>query len=301
MIQSPLTASPMNLIISVLEEYTDWYSQVVRRVFYPDSDNMMTPIASPKSFAAWRTFCLSNQSLDIGELDRITQLHKELHTLADKIVTDSAASGARPDEDQYSEFANMLDGFLHRLRRVEADHYLSGRGYDAVTGLRTQQVMMIDLAREMERVARHGRAFSLVASRIENIDDLKIQLADDFGQMMTWLGQGILATIRTFDDAYRYNDTQFLMSLKHADIQGALRFVDRLRTHFESKPLVIKGQQIQARMTFVVAEPLGEENLAELLHDLQQDLVRASGGNDAVVRYEEASPLQRFVKESSGV
>jgi GGDEF domain-containing protein len=290
----------LRLIISVLEDYADWYGHVVRRIFYPDTDNMLNPVLAPKSFATWKDTILKTQSLDIGELDRISKLQRELHNVSDKLIGDSFKENRRPDYESFNEFANLFDDLLQRLRRIEADHYLSGRGYDAVTGLRSHQVMIKDLEREMERLARRGRSFSLVVARLEDAEDLQARLGEGYNRVMAWIGAAVLYTIRTFDDAYRYNDSEFLMSLKHSDIQGAQRFVDRLKAHLSGNPLILGGAQVDAKLSFVVAEPVAGEDLPKFVEQMRKDLAKAGGMGDAVVRYEEVSPLQRFLSEGGG-
>lgn len=300
MSDAPHIDTALRLVSTALEEYADWYGQIVRRIFYPEASNALSPVVAPKSFVAMNDLTKSPKLMAQGDLDRIVKLQKELQAASDKLMT-TAAAGNRPGFEHFNELNNMFDELLQRLRRIEFDQFMAGRGHDAASGLRTADVMFRDLEREMERVARRGRSFSISLGRLDDGDKLRAELGDQFNLLLRWLGDAILLTIRTFDDAYRLDNDEFVMALKHADLQGAQRFVSRLREQMTTNPLIVNGKTIDVVMSFCVAEPVAGEEMPKFLDLMRKDLNNkpADAAGD-LVTYEEVSPLQRFLSEVEG-
>ena len=165
-------------------------------------------------------------------------------------------------------------------------------------GLRSQHAMEIDIARELERRARRGNPFTLALARIDNYDEFRSIIDPaQHKQVFGTLGRLIKKCVRSFDDAYRSGDCEFIMSLKHAVSVGGTAAVNRLRGFLADEQIVIRvdGREIPLTMSYCVAEPVPGDTLEELLSNMRQDLDKWDEGGDQAVEYHEQSPLQRYI------
>lgn len=295
-----LVDASLRLISAAVDEYVDWYSLVLRQVYYVEYSEDLPFPERPKSILSLQELLKSQPDMTLGEIDRVFKASTALQSIVEQTLL-CADQVVVFTHTQFSDFVMLYDDMMHRLHRIERSRYLVGFGFDNATGLRSGDVMYQELDREMERVARRGRAFSLAFARLDNATELQERLGAKFSELQHYIGQAVLYTIRTFDDAYHLDDHEFVMTLKHADLQGAQRFVARLRDYMQEKPLEVDGQRISCSLSFCVAEPVAGENLHQFLDKMRQDLgMRAEKENDALVYYEEESPIRRFMREKSG-
>lgn len=295
-----LVDASLRLISAALDEYTDWHSQAMRHVFYEQYSNDLPFPEMPRAITGLQELLKSKPDLKIGEIDRIFKATDALQEIVVQALRING-EGRILTYAQFSEFNQLYDDMLHRLHRIERSQYLSGLGYDGETGLRSGEVMFQELEREMERVARRGRTFSLVLSSLDDADKLRKDMQESFGALQRYIGTAVLYTIRTFDDAYHLEGDEYLVTLKHADLQGAQRFIARLRDYFTERPFKVGDKAIDFTLSFCVAEPVVGEDLHQFLDMMRRDLEnRAEKENDALVYYEEESPLRRYMREQQG-
>jgi GGDEF domain-containing protein len=160
--------------------------------------------------------------------------------------------------------------------------------------------MMKDLEREMERRSRRGKPFSLALVRIDRYDEIReMQNVDEHARLLMTLANMIRKCLRSFDDAYRSGEGEFIMSLKHADISGGTAALNRLRRLLEEEKIVI-GVAFPLSLSGCVAEPMPGDDLSLLLGNMRHDLGRYGEHGGAALEYHEISPLQRFVEDISG-
>lgn len=287
----------LRLISSAMDEYIDWHSQVLRHVYYAEYvENDPVP-EMPPAIPALREMLKNQPDMTLGEIDRVFKAADAMQEMVAQVLIVSANERALTFA-QFHDFSMLFDDMIHRLHRIERSQYLSGLGYDETTGLRSGDVMFQDLDREMERVARRGRSFSLTLARLDRASEVQTKLGARFLEFQRYLGQAILYTIRTFDDAYHLAGHEYVMALKHADLQGAQRFVLRLREYFDERPFHVNNQEVDFSLSFCVAEPVVGESMSDVLEMMRRDLtVRAGQTADALVYHEEESPLRRYLRE----
>ncbi len=263
--------SRLKALAPVLDEHAAWMRAVMVQLFYPDNSLPPTPEGRP----------------ELGDLNRI---YEELHRAGEGLMRE----GKIPDRKIFEAFLELADEFIMQLRRMEKDALLAGSGIDALTGLRSAQAMEKDLERELERRARQGKPFCLVLAHI-----------DDFGKITTGVPgqqtQEILKSIaahvrkclRSFDDAYRLDNGEFVMALKQTETAGGTAAINRLRGFMTKEPVLLGAFPVT--LSYCAAEPVPGDKMDQLLAHMRQDLNRYDEGGNTTIEYIEQSPLERFI------
>lgn len=286
----------------IVDEHADWYAQIISRIFYPDVHKDDLPLAFPEQFKNWLDDVRGDDFIAKDTQERLLTQHEELHRAARKLLEHAAQASGRPDRGLFEDFASRYDEFINWLRRVERDAMVAGSGLDPVTGLRSPKAMDHDLGREMERRSRQGKPFCIALARIDHYDRIKnIQSEEDHAQMIRTIAEVIKECIRSFDDAYRVNDSEFILSLKQANIVGGNAVIERMKRLMVESGLAVTdgGKEFAVTMSYCIAEPAPGDEVKVLMDNMRSDLERyedGSGGSTSL-EYMELSPLRRYIKE----
>jgi diguanylate cyclase (GGDEF)-like protein len=233
---------------------------------------------------------------------RLTKLENDLGAKAEEILRAVKNTTEKPSFIAFDALSVLFEEFTHNIRRLQQDLLRENSGLDPMTGLRNTASLDVDLHREMERLARQGRPFSLALVRIDNLDAITEQAGVPRAeQVIRNVADMIRKSLRSFDDAYRITDNEFILSLKQADIRGGLRALERLRLELERKSIVYdeKGNRTNPMtLSCCVAEPVPGEHTRDLIENLRADLHGADKSENIILEYHEMSPLQRFIKTS---
>ncbi len=266
----------------ILQDYAEWSSQVLRATFYPEKI-LRQDIQPPAGLREKLEQLANADQLAQPTIPDVLARQTELLAHADKML----ASKTKPELEVFDAFLGLYEDFIERLARFDIDSVLSDFGVDNVTGLRSANVMIPDLERELERRARRGHPFSIVLCQVDR--PVQADLIENLKLAATVLK----ICMRSFDDAYMSGKNEMLVSLKQTDNAGALRFVERLK-------YVLTEKGATFTMSFCAAEPMPGDDLASLIANVRSDLKElASSGAGEAGEYEEISPLQRFIKTIS--
>ncbi|HEY8190781.1 MAG TPA: GGDEF domain-containing protein, partial [Alphaproteobacteria bacterium] len=105
--------------------------------------------------------------------------------------------------------------------------------------------------------------------------------------------------LRTFDDAYRSDDGEFIMSLKQSDMRGGTTAVLRMRSLLQEEPVGARkkdGRVHRVTMSYCVGEPIPGDKMDEFISNMRADLKRYDEHDEAALEFVEQSPLLRFIK-----
>jgi diguanylate cyclase (GGDEF)-like protein len=290
--------SGFKALASVLDEHAEWLGRLMRKVFYPETHATMSILSIPDSFDAWARAVADNEAVQAETLDNLKRLHGDLRMSAEQMLYDSGNAGARPDLRAFDAFIVLYDEFIAHMRRLERDMALSDTGLDVLTGLRSRQMLAKDIEKEMERRSRRGRPFCMALARIDHYADIKNNLPQkEFDSLIVAVGEIIKKCLRSFDDAYRLGNGEFLMCLKQADMSGGSAGLLRLRKLLEEDApyYSVKGQGVRLTMSSCVAEPQPGDVFEELMANMRNDLDRFGGDAETALEYLEVSPLERFI------
>lgn len=261
----------------LLGDYSSWLGQLIRVAVYGDAAAKKSPPLAPSiQKALAKIFIKGVNAVPVQILDSEKYLLEQMQAM---LVTETA-----PTQEMFQNFWQAYEGLMGLLHRLEKDSLLGDLGIDPVTGLRSSKVMRKDLERELERRSRRGQPFSIAMTRIDGADNCKDN------EKVKLAAKNVQKTIRSFDDAYVMGAGEFLISLKHTDVNGAMRFSSRLTEALKM------DVDVKFTMSSCVAEPMPGDSIDDLLANTRKDLDHIAGlGAGASGQYEDISPLGRYV------
>lgn len=289
--------SRLKALSPVLDEHAEWFGRVIRQVFYPEQKMGAELLAAPESFDNWARDAQRDEAVEPATLTRMSRLHDDMRQTAAFLLKEAGSSGYKPEVKYFDSFVTLYDEFHAHIRRLERDLAVSDSGLDALTGLRSRKVMNKDIERELERRSRRGRPFCLALARIDHYEEIKNLPQDEHDRLMVAASEIIKLCIRSFDDAYRMNDGEFLMCMKQTEMSGGSAGLNRLKKLLEEHAPFFNmgGKELHLTMSSCVAEPQPGDQVDELLANMRKDLNRFGGDAETALEYFEISPLQRFV------
>ncbi len=268
-------AQTVSQITEIIEACQHWHSALLMHFFYSQS----VPSGLPDSYGVWINQSGSETVIQKALIDEIRRSADDLN-----ISLNAAKSQTPPAREVFEKFTQSYDRFLMLLNKAQNELAMSGSGMDDITGFKIGALMIQEVKRELDRRGRNGNPFSMAMIRLDGENDFETRNFK-LRAISTALRQGL----RSFDDVYRLENDDLVIALKHADIKGGFRFIERLKSELKN---------LQAEFTFssCVAEPDPSDDLQQFLKNLLDDLnLVASSGSGQTMKYEELSPLQRFV------
>lgn len=293
--------SDQDLLSQVLDDYTLWYGQVLRAAYYPDQESPDIAAYPPESFEQWYNKQLS---ADIHDNVALEQIYTQYNVLLSAVKTFLEESRSqKPQLGQFDTLRQNYEEFLYKLRRMDYARISGEFGIDTLTELRNYKVMLTELGRELERRSRHGMPFTLVLAMIDNYDTLRSSLArDDLCDVIRKGANVINNCMRAVDDAYRLGEHEFLVSLKHTDANGGIRFCDRVKQYLIDNDVRYNchDKQIPLTLSFCCSEPLPGDDLETVIDNLRSDLQTHYKGPGTTAVYEDSAPIERYVRSIQG-
>ena len=295
--------SKLKALAPVIDEHAEWFGGVTKRIFFPKAFKEEERLAVPGTFQNWAVEAEGYDFIEELTLSNLKRLFEELHIVATGLTDKSIIANEPISLAEYDDFISLYENFVFKLRRLEHDCALSDSGLDVESGLRSRRAMEIDISKELERRSRRGNPFTLALARIDNYEEFSGFIdREQHSSAIATLGRLIKKCIRSFDDAYRSGDCEFIMCLKHSEKAGGTAAVNRLRSFLTDENIVfdVEGRedQVPLTMSYCVAEPIPGDTLEELLQNMRRDLDRWDDGGDTAMEYQEQSPLQRYIKET---
>lgn len=275
------------------ETHARWYASVIDALCNSNKKSAEKIIHTIDDLRAllheWAARCVKEGLLDEGGKDFILQLQKEM------------AEEALKKQDTKNLVSSYVN-FTCWLNRLYQDCIQAEQGIDGLTGLGTEQTMYKDLKRELERRSRNGKHFCIALARIDNIEVLRQEKGNAYAeQAMQEVAALFKKEVRSFDDVYRLDEDNFSISLKHAQQQDGISFIERIRLKMEGEPIKITidgSAEITVTLSYTVFEPMPGDDVRELIRDAAAELKKQSMQDEEVtLRYEEISPLQRYLDD----
>ncbi len=290
--------SKLKALSPVLDEHGEWFGRVTKRIFFPQDFKGKEKVSVPENFQKWAKEAEGYNFIESVTLNDLKSIFEELHMVATGLTDKAAYTDEPVSLKEYDDFTSLYENFIFKLRRLEHDCAMIDSGLDIESGLRSQRAMEIDIKRELERRARRGNPFTLALARIDNYEEFQDFIDKAQHKQVTGtLGKLIKKCIRSFDDAYRSGEHEFIMSLKHSEAAGGTAAVNRLRSFLVGEKIVIKGEgkEVPLTMSYCVAEPVPGDTLEDLLQNMRSDLDKWDEEGDTALEYHEQSPLQRYI------
>ncbi len=288
---------------AVLDEYSRWFPETTRRIFYPGESHAVQDQAglAGDSFKAWLDHAGKTGFINDSTLQSLRVLHRDLRFQADKILNGVSASKTLPPFEEYNRLAILFDEFTGRLRRMERDFLLKDSGIDLLTGLRTRDAMEKDVQVEMERFNRQGSPFSIAVVSIDDFAELKkILPPPQMDECIRHAASLIKKCMRSFDEAYRLEDGAFVMVLKQTEASGAIKALNRIKTDPDAGRFFyeMNGQKKFISLSSCIGEPGRGIDISGFIANMRDDIRGYDVKGWAVLEHNELSPLQRYIKDN---
>jgi diguanylate cyclase len=272
----------------VVDDHIAWLSQWHQIAFYGGADRAakVEDAKMPNSFLQWHdraTFALPNQG---PILSRLAELHEQLHTAAKLVLLRAPDGEAIPIKD-YEKVLSRFDEFVTSVRRLERAFSEAAAGLDPLTGLRTRTGLQEDFNREMNRFMNAKTPFTMAMVDVDHFKAVNDTWGHDTGdRVLVGVSNTLLRHIRTYDDAYRVGDEEFLLILKGLDNDGADKVLERLRGAVERAELKAPdGTPLHVTASFGHVGVSEGRTMDELLQLADQALYRAKrDGRNRIVK-----------------
>lgn len=288
----------LNDIMPVLSDHLSWYDRLQKQLLYPQSHKPEAP-ERLASFHAWFHKAQNKEFVDRPALDTLQNSYYQLHELAEALADQVSRSRRAIAVDEFEKLEALHLRFSLQVREYERDSILEDGGLDALTGVRNWRQLRKDLKKELERLERSGRSFTVAMTRIDQYEEIireySVAEAREYLKLVASL---MKESLRTFDDAYRTQDDKFALCLRQADISGGISALERLKELLEEREEVIKlgGRKVPLTLSCCVAEPVPDQDVDGMLQNLNDDLDNMKNQTGTVLEYFEISPLQKFIE-----
>lgn len=293
----------LDQIMPILDEYTLWYSRIVEYLFYPVEKQDQVPTETPNSFVDWVKDKDKHGATSPEAIEKLITLHTELVNLSKGLVHQVFELKSKPMHNDFVRFKTSQEEFLFHLRRIEREILVEGTGYDIMTGLRHVSMLVSDIEKEMHRLERHGKSFSI--AMINVVDFKEMRTLFERARVESYIkhiAELIKLSVRSFDDAYYMGGGEFVLCLKQADSSGGIAALERLRSQLERNSVLYKlrssSPEKKLSMTCCILEPTIGDSIERMISDLRADIaVSNTESVGSVLEYRELSPLQKFVQQ----
>lgn len=278
-------------LIIVLDEYTHWFMQLLRRIQYPKSTEELQGFNKPASFMKWLEKA-ERLKFQPEMLKSLYDVHNDMSLLADEIINETLKTAQTPEYAAFDKLMTFFEEFTLQIRRLGKDMLVEGGGLDDTTGLRSLEMLNEDYDKEMERVARQGKPFSLALVRINNEEEI----AGNKKEAIRLVADLIRQSMRSFDDAYRVSDYEFVLSLKQADTDGGVIALKRLQNLLNKSDFEGRAPRILS----CISEPAPGDDLDQLIENIRKELDACEQSDLGIIEFTDISPLQRFINQGDG-
>lgn len=292
--------SNFKALTPILDEFSEWYGDLLRYLFYSDIQKNESLDKSRPSFEGWLKSVENSALIEAEAVKKLQILERDLYVLAANLCDAAHGGSIKPSIKDYDQLSNLYYALLNNLRRVEFDAFLEDSGIDALTGLRSKHTMNADIEREIERLARRGKPFCLALAQIDHYEDIAAEHGRTYAREITKTIAGLIKqSMRSFDDGYRLGSGEFILCLKQADVTGGVAALERLRKMLEAKDVryTLGGRERYLSMSCCIAAPFPGDDVDTLIENLRKDLVTTEKPANSLLEYHEMSDLQRYIQE----
>ncbi|NCO03079.1 MAG: diguanylate cyclase [Alphaproteobacteria bacterium] len=272
-------------LANIIDEHIEWFGHLCVAVAYANDRNTTHGAVMPDSFGVWLEKIRVSKTFPKTSIQTLAELHDDLGRHCE-MTLQKVHTGSKPELKAFEDFKQIFDGFIIRLLRLEREEGFDESGINAQTNMRSEEFMLPDMKKEMERVARQGKPFTLVYTRVDDFESISDKVS-----ALQLVSKHIKRCLRSFDDAYYLENGQFVLSLKQSDIFGAQAATMRLQQG-------LRGDDSNngVSMSFCIAEPVPEDDIEALIGNMRDDLAKYDTERDIVLKFLEVSPLQRYIE-----
>lgn len=277
-----------------LHEYLQWFLQLTDFVFYPGTAES-APVLPPLTLKD----DIASDEVAPEIFERVKGIYKDLKIESENLIQTVSQFQKVPSQQDYKKFAAFFDEFIKALRRIEQDCLMDGFGIDALTGLRSEKLLVLDIDEEINRLKRNGRDFCMALLRIDNLENFDETTMEPGGpeqKLILKISNLIKRSVRSFDDAYGLSDGKFVLVLKQTEMFGGFIVLERLKDLLK----IEKAKDDQGRditLSCCVTQPIKFDEASVLVEDLKTFLGNHSNEEGTILKFYEVTPVEKFLKE----
>lgn len=286
----------------ILDEHLNRTNLINRSIVFPESDE--------NGFCHYDNEPLSNLLAEVKEdknfmsmesLERVYEIKEALVKISQKVCNSIQEKNLEPP--LFIEYQNLSNEFIARLLRFETDLTKEGNGIDPLTGLRSHNVVIEDLNRELSACARRGDYLGIAVGCIDSFADIRKNLTkEEKEDIIVFVSKVLKKTMRLYDDGYRYKDDMFILCFKQTDHLGAISAIERFVRFINEEHNSPEGERISKiagkdiTLSYSVAKLEVGANIETFLKDLEADVRENADEDSTILEYEDESDLEKYIK-----
>lgn len=286
---------------SLIDEYIDWYLLFVRVVFFAAQNNKVKS-DPPTSFVEWSKQAAHHKTVDSMAVGNLLLLHKEMVAASETVKALPRTNTSLLENENCEKFSLLFEEFLNKLKRVSRQDVSARKEIDIITGLQTQNSFYKDAQREMERLTRQGKTFSLAIIKVDNFDFIEKEASSfDFENSLKAVAKSIGKVVRSYDDYYQFDKGLFLAILRQTDPGGGLKAMQRLNEELLARGVSYKAKNTDHIVTTssCIAEVSPGDDMRQLVGNLKTEVLENIKKPSSVCEYKELSALQKLLHQGA--
>ena len=244
------------------------------------------PPPSPE-FAPW---CQGPRESALNQNPAVRDICDKLRVLrrqAVRIANTVRRTRVIPPTD-YGRFMNTVLDFNTAVRQLQNDTWNRLANIDPLTGLGNRQAMLRKLRVECDRQARNRQPCCVALLDLDFFKDVNDTYGHAAGDIaLRSVASLLAASIRPYDQVFRYGGEEFVLCLPNADARTAWAIVERLRLKVAGWSVPVKnGQHVRLTVSAGVAPLDAEQGVDSALDTADTALYAAkrNGRNCVYVR-----------------
>lgn len=287
---------------ALIDEYIDWYLLFVRIVFFAAQNNKARTEV-PNSFVEWSKQAAHHKTVDSMAVGNLLLLHKEMVGASETVKALPRSNTNFLENENCEKFSLLFEEFLNKLKRMSRQDASARKEIDLITGLQTQNSFYKDAQREMERLTRQGKTFSLAIIKVDNLETMEKEVSSfDFESALKAVAKSIGKVVRSYDDYYQFDKGLFLAILRQTDPGGGLKAMQRLNEELLARSIAYKIKNTEHKVTTssCIAEVSPGDDMRQLVGNLKMEVIENIKKPSTVCEYKELSALQKLLHDSAG-
>jgi diguanylate cyclase (GGDEF)-like protein len=182
--------------------------------------------------------------------------------------------------------AEELNRMIGTIRESE-DRLVAMANRDSLTGLLNRATWEENIAEALQRQARLGEGFALLAADLDHFKKINDTYGHHAGDDALRTVAGIMRdSVRLIDKVFRLGGEEFAILLPATDTAGAVATAERVRQAVEARLFHSGGHGFRATISLGVAVATAGIDATQLMKQADQSLYKAkSGGRNRVVMH----------------
>ena len=288
----------------VYDSYLSWQKYITRFLHAPLEEKAAFAklAAAPQELEVWINGFEADSPYR-PMLEELRILKNELHQCVNTMLATGAGDEHSVSHEVVETYSTLFERFLLNLKHIEMRLIQGASSIDRETGLFDLEALKADYDKDMERLVRYEHPFCLLYGRIKNYHSGQKAVLQDREMPVIRAAAFLLrSTIRSFDEAYRIGENEFILSCKIVKKPGGMAVTRRIEKLVEGRHIVVRtegGQEEPLSFSFCVADPVQGDALEQLLSNMREELnaYDDKSASGTAIELREQSELEKYLAE----